>query len=119
MKLESLALHHGYEPEATTKAAAVPIYQTTSYTFDNTQHGADLFDLKVPGNIYTRIMNPTTDVLEQRLAAMEGGIAGLAVASGMAAITYAVQCICDEVAELAQRRQEDCGFVLSCVERWQ
>lgn len=94
MKLESLALHHGYEAEATTKAAAVPIYQTTSYTFDNTQHGADLFDLKVPGNIYTRIMNPTTDVLEQRLAAMEGGIASLAVASGMAAITYAIQCIC-------------------------
>ncbi len=93
MKLESLALHHGYEPEATTKAAAVPIYQTTSYTFDNTQHGADLFDLKVPGNIYTRMMNPTTDVLEQRLAAMEGGIAGLAVASGMSAITYAIQCI--------------------------
>jgi O-acetylhomoserine (thiol)-lyase len=95
MKLESLALHHGYESEATTKAAAVPIYQTTSYTFDNTQHGADLFDLKVQGNIYTRIMNPTTDVLEQRLAAMEGGIAALAVASGMAAITYAIQCICD------------------------
>lgn len=95
MKLESLALHHGYESEATTKSAAVPIYQTTSYTFDDTQHGADLFDLKVPGNIYTRIMNPTTDVLEQRLAAMEGGIGGLAVASGMAAITYALQCICD------------------------
>lgn len=95
MKLESIALHHGYESEATTKAAAVPIYQTTSYTFDNTQHGADLFDLKVPGNIYTRIMNPTTDVLEQRVAAMEGGIAGLALASGMAAITYAIQCICD------------------------
>jgi len=94
MKLESLALHHGYKSEETTKAAAVPIYQTTSYTFDNTQHGADLFDLKVPGNIYTRIMNPTTDVLEQRVAAMEGGIAGLAVASGMAAITYAIQCIC-------------------------
>ena len=95
MKLESLALHHGYESEATTRAAAVPIYQTSSYTFDNTQHGADLFDLKVPGNIYTRIMNPTTDVLEQRLAAMEGGIASLAVASGMAAITYAIQCICE------------------------
>ncbi len=95
MKLESLALHHGYTSEATTKAAAVPIYQTTSYTFDDTQHGADLFDLKVAGNIYTRIMNPTTDVLEQRVAAMEGGIAGLAVASGMAAITYAIQCICE------------------------
>ena len=78
MKLESLALHHGYKSDPTTKAAAVPIYQTTSYTFDDTQHGADLFDLKVPGNIYTRIMNPTTDVLEKRLAEMEGGIAGLA-----------------------------------------
>ncbi|TPH18133.1 O-acetylhomoserine aminocarboxypropyltransferase/cysteine synthase family protein [Litorilituus lipolyticus] len=93
MKLASLALHHGYESEATTKAATTPIYQTTSYTFDSTQHGADLFDLKVPGNIYTRIMNPTTDVLEQRVAQMEGGIAGLAVASGMAAITYAIQAI--------------------------
>lgn len=71
----------------------MPIYQTTSYTFDDTQHGADLFNLAVPGNIYTRIMNPTTDVLEKRVAAMEGGIAGLAVASGMAAITYAIQCI--------------------------
>jgi O-acetylhomoserine (thiol)-lyase len=95
MKLESLALHHGYTSEATTKAAAVPIYQTTSYTFDDTQHGADLFDLKVAGNIYTRITNPTTAVLEERVAAMEGGIAGLAVASGMAAITYAIQCICE------------------------
>jgi O-acetylhomoserine (thiol)-lyase len=94
MKLESLALHHGYESEATTKAAAVPIYQTTSYTFDDTQHGADLFDLKVEGNIYTRIMNPTSSVLEQRIAAMEGGIGALTVSSGMAAITYAIQCIC-------------------------
>jgi O-acetylhomoserine (thiol)-lyase len=95
MKLESLALHHGYTSEDTTKAAAVPIYQTTSFTFDDTQHGADLFDLKVAGNIYTRIMNPTTDVLEQRIAAMEGGIGALAVASGMSAITYAIQCICE------------------------
>lgn len=95
MKLESLALHHGYESEATTKAAAVPIYQTTSYTFDDTQHGADLFNLAVPGNIYTRIMNPTTAVLEERVAAMEGGIGALAVASGMSAITYAIQCICE------------------------
>ena len=95
MKLESIALHHGYTSEATTKAAAVPIYLTTAYTFDDTQHGADLFDLKVPGNIYTRIMNPTTDVLEQRVAAMENGIGALAVASGMAAITYAIQCICE------------------------
>jgi O-acetylhomoserine (thiol)-lyase len=93
MKLESLALHHGYKSEASTRAAAVPIYQTTSYTFDNTQHGADLFDLKVAGNIYTRIMNPTNAVLEQRIAEMEGGVGGLAVASGMAAITYAIQCI--------------------------
>ncbi|MCB1518745.1 MAG: aminotransferase class I/II-fold pyridoxal phosphate-dependent enzyme [Hyphomicrobiaceae bacterium] len=93
MKLESIALHHGYESEQTTKAAAVPIYQTTSYTFDDTQHGADLFDLKVAGNIYTRIMNPTSAVLEQRLAEMEGGIGGLALASGMAAITYAIQTI--------------------------
>lgn len=93
MKLESIALHQGYQSEATTKAAAVPIYQTTSFTFDDTQHGADLFDLKVKGNIYSRIMNPTNDVLEQRLAAMEGGIGALAVASGMAAITYAIQCI--------------------------
>jgi O-acetylhomoserine (thiol)-lyase len=95
MKLESLALHHGYKSEDTTKAAAVPIYQTTSYTFDDTQHGADLFDLKVAGNIYTRIMNPTTAVLEERLAAMEGGVGSLAVASGMTAITYAIQCICE------------------------
>lgn len=93
MKLETLALHAGYQPDATTKAVAVPIYQTTSYAFDNAQHGADLFDLAVPGNIYTRIMNPTTDVLEQRVVALEGGIAGLAVASGMAAITYAIQTI--------------------------
>ena len=93
MKLESLALHCGYKSDPTTRAAAVPIYQTTSYTFDDTQHGADLFDLKVQGNIYTRIMNPTTAVLEERVAAMEGGIAALAVASGMAAITYAIQCI--------------------------
>lgn len=93
MKLESIALHAGYTSEHTTKAAAVPIYQTTSFTFDDTQHGADLFNLAVPGNIYTRIMNPTTDVLEQRVAAMEGGIGALAVSSGMAAITYAIQCL--------------------------
>ena len=93
MKLETLALHHGYTPDPTTKSAAVPIYQTTSFTFDDTQHGADLFNLAVPGNIYTRIMNPTTDVLEKRVAEMEGGIGGLAVASGMSAITYAIQAI--------------------------
>ncbi|MCF6442666.1 aminotransferase class I/II-fold pyridoxal phosphate-dependent enzyme [Pseudoalteromonas luteoviolacea] len=93
MKLESIALHEGYKSEPTTKSAAVPIYQTTSYTFDNTEHGADLFNLAVPGNIYTRIMNPTNDVLEKRVAAMEGGIGALAVSSGMAAITYAIQCL--------------------------
>jgi O-acetylhomoserine (thiol)-lyase len=93
MKLETLAVHAGYSPDPTTKAAAVPIYQTTSYAFDDTQHGADLFDLKVPGNIYTRIMNPTTDVLEQRLAALEGGVGALALASGQAAITYSIQTI--------------------------
>ncbi|GKW26645.1 O-acetylhomoserine aminocarboxypropyltransferase [Pectobacterium carotovorum subsp. carotovorum] len=93
MKLESLALHHGYESEATTKSAAVPIYQTTSYTFDDTQHGADLFDLKVAGNIYSRIMNPTNAVLEQRLAAIEGGIGALVLSSGMAAITYSLQAL--------------------------
>ncbi len=95
MNLESIALHHGYESDPTTKSAAVPIYQTTSYTFDNTQHGADLFDLKVKGNIYSRMMNPTNDVLEQRMAEMEGGIGALCVASGMAAITYAIQTIAE------------------------
>lgn len=93
MKFETLAVHAGYQPDPTTKAAAVPIYQTTSYAFDSTQHGADLFDLKVPGNIYSRIMNPTNAVLEERVAALEGGVAALAVSSGMAAITYAIQTI--------------------------
>ena len=93
MKLETLAIHAGYSPEPTTKSVAVPIYQTTSYAFDNTQHGADLFDLKVAGNIYTRITNPTNAVLEERVAALEGGVGALALASGMAAITYAIQTI--------------------------
>lgn len=93
MKFETLAVHAGYQPDPTTKSVAVPIYQTTAYAFDNTQHGADLFDLKVPGNIYTRIMNPTNAVLEERVAALEGGVGALAVASGMAAITYAIQAI--------------------------
>ena len=93
MKLETIAVHAGYSPDPTTKAAAVPIYQTTSYAFDDTQHGADLFDLKVAGNIYTRIMNPTTDVLEKRVAALEGGVGALGLASGQAAITYAIQTI--------------------------
>jgi O-acetylhomoserine (thiol)-lyase len=95
MKIETIAVHGGYTPETTTKAVAVPIYQTTSYAFDNTQHGADLFDLKVQGNIYTRIMNPTQDVLEKRVAEMEGGIAGLALASGQSAITYAIMTIAE------------------------
>ncbi|MCB1886403.1 MAG: aminotransferase class I/II-fold pyridoxal phosphate-dependent enzyme [Rhodocyclaceae bacterium] len=95
MKLETLAVHGGFKADPTTRAVAVPIYQTTSYAFDDTQHGADLFDLKVQGNIYTRIMNPTQDVLEQRVAAMEGGIAALALASGQAAITYAIQTIAE------------------------
>ena len=95
MKLETLAIHAGYSPDPPTKAVAVPIYQTTSYAFDDTQHGADLFDLKVPGNIYTRIMNPTTAVLEERVAALEGGVGALAVASGMAAITYAIQTLAE------------------------
>ncbi|MDR2881784.1 MAG: aminotransferase class I/II-fold pyridoxal phosphate-dependent enzyme [Azoarcus sp.] len=93
MKLETLAVHAGYTAEPTTHSVAVPIYQTTSYTFDDTQHGADLFDLKVAGNIYTRIMNPTNAVLEERVAAMEGGVGALAVASGMSAISYALQTI--------------------------
>ena len=87
---ETVALHGGQVADPTTNARAVPIYQTTSYQFDDTQHAADLFALKVPGNIYTRIMNPTTDVLEQRVAALEGGIAAVAVASGQAAVTYSV-----------------------------
>jgi O-acetylhomoserine (thiol)-lyase len=95
MKLETIAVHGGYSPDPTTKAVAVPIYQTSSYAFDDSAHGADLFDLKVAGNIYTRIMNPTTDVLEKRVAELEGGIAGLALASGMAAITYAIMTIAE------------------------
>lgn len=89
-KIETLAVHAGYSSDPTTKAVAVPIYQTTSFSFDNTQHGADLFDLKVPGNIYTRIMNPTNDVLEKRVAALEGGVGALALASGAAAVTYSI-----------------------------
>ena len=95
MKLETIAVHGGYTPDPTTKAVAVPVYQTASYAFDSAQHGADLFDLKVQGNIYTRIMNPTTDVLEKRVAELEGGIAGLALASGMAAILYSIQTIAE------------------------
>ncbi|MGU7774176.1 O-acetylhomoserine aminocarboxypropyltransferase/cysteine synthase family protein [Burkholderia sp. MR1-5-21] len=94
-RLETVAVHGGYRPDPTTRAVAVPIYQTVAYAFDDTQHGADLFDLKVQGNIYTRIMNPTTDVLEQRIAALEGGIGALALASGQAAVTYAIQTIAE------------------------
>ncbi|TAL74171.1 MAG: O-acetylhomoserine aminocarboxypropyltransferase/cysteine synthase [Rhodanobacter sp.] len=90
MQRETIAIHGGFAGDPQTHSVVVPIYQTTSYYFDSTQHGADLFDLKVPGNIYTRIQNPTTDVLEQRVALLEGGLAGLAFASGMAAITAAV-----------------------------
>lgn len=91
MKAETIAIHGGFAGDPETHAVAVPVYQTTSYYFDNTQHGADLFDLKVPGNIYSRIMNPTNAVLEQRVAELEGGVGALAMASGMAAITAAIQ----------------------------
>ena len=90
MKDETIAIHAGYSTDPTTKAVAVPIYQTVAYEFDNAQHGADLFNLAVPGNIYTRIMNPTNDVLEQRVAALEGGVAALALSSGQAAIHYSI-----------------------------
>ena len=93
MRPETIAVHGGYTPDPTTKAVAVPIYQTTSYAFDSAQHGADLFDLKVQGHIYTRIMNPTSDVLEKRVAELEGGIGALALASGSAAVTYALMTI--------------------------
>lgn len=95
MKIETLAVHGGFSADPTTKAVVVPIYQTTSYAFDDSQHGADLFNLAVPGNIYTRIMNPTTDVLEKRVAMMEGAIAALGMASGMAAITAAIQTLAE------------------------
>ena len=90
MKDQTLAIHAGFKADPATKAVAVPIYQTVAYEFDDAQHGADLFNLEVPGNIYTRIMNPTTDVLEKRCAALEGGVAGLGLSAGSAAINYAV-----------------------------
>jgi len=96
MRPETIAVHGGYTPDPTTKSVAVPIYQTTSYAFDSAQHGADLFDLKVQGNIYTRIMNPTSDVLEKRIAELEGGIGALALASGSAAVTYALMTIAEQ-----------------------
>ena len=90
MRDETLAIHAGYDTDPTTKSVVVPIYQTVAYEFDDAQHGADLFNLEVAGNIYTRIMNPTADVLEQRVAALEGGIAGLALSAGSAAINYSI-----------------------------
>lgn len=95
MKIETLCLHEGYETDPVTKSCAVPIYQTVAYEFDNAQHGADLFNLDVPGNIYSRIMNPTWDVLEKRVAALEGGLAALAVSAGSAAIHYAILTIAE------------------------
>lgn len=90
LKPESVLLHGGQEPDPTTGSRAVPIYQTTSYQFKNTEHAANLFDLKEFGNIYTRLMNPTTDVLEKRMALLDGGVGALAVASGQSAITLAL-----------------------------
>ncbi len=90
LKDETIAVHGGYETDPTTRAVAAPIYQTVAYEFDNARHGADLFDLAVPGNIYTRIMNPTCDVLEKRVAMLEGGVGGLALSAGMAAVHYAI-----------------------------
>ncbi|MEC7662312.1 MAG: O-acetylhomoserine aminocarboxypropyltransferase/cysteine synthase [Pseudomonadota bacterium] len=90
MKDETIAIHGGYTTDPTTHAVTAPIYQTVAYEFDDAQHGADLFDLAVPGNIYSRIMNPTCDVLEQRVAALEGGVGALAVSAGSAAINYAI-----------------------------
>ncbi len=90
LKFDTLQVHAGQKPDPTTGSRAVPIYQTTSYVFKNSEHGANLFALKEAGNIYTRIMNPTNDVFEQRIAALEGGVAALAVASGSAAVTYSI-----------------------------
>lgn len=95
MKDETLAIHAGFKSDPTTKAVAVPIYQTVAYEFDNAQHGADLFNLEVEGNIYSRIMNPTVDVLEQRSAELEGGIAGLCLSAGSAAVNYSIQNIAE------------------------
>ena len=97
---DTLALHAGHTPDAETGARAVPIWQTTSYVFKDTEHAARLFALEEPGNIYTRIMNPTTAVLEKRVAALEGGVAGLAFASGMAAISTAILALCSQGDEI-------------------
>ena len=105
MEIETKAIHAGFADDPTTRAVAVPVYQTTSYSFRDTQHGADLFNLAEAGNIYSRIMNPTCDVLEQRIAAMEGGAAALCVASGMAAITASIQTLCvagDNIVSVSQ-----------------
>ena len=95
MKPATIGIHGGYQTDPTTKSVAVPIYQTVAYEFDSAQHGADLFNLAVPGNIYTRIMNPTSDVLEKRIAELEGGIAGLALSSGSAAVNYSILTIAE------------------------
>ena len=105
MKFSTAAIHAGYHSDPTTRAAAVPVYQTTSYTFDDSQHGADLFNLAVAGNIYTRIMNPTNAVLEARVAALEGGVGALALASGMTAITYALQALCSPGSNIVSTSQ--------------
>ncbi len=96
MKPETIAIHGGYETEATTKSVAVPIYQTVAYEFDDAQHGADLFNLEVPGNIYTRIMNPTADVLEKRIAELDGAVGGLALSAGSAAVNYSILTIAEQ-----------------------
>ena len=105
MKPETIALHAGYDGEPATNAATTPIYQTTSFTFNDSQHGADLFNLAVPGNIYSRIMNPTNAVLEQRLAELEGGVGALAVASGMAAIRYSIEAIAEVGSNIVSNSQ--------------
>ena len=96
MRDETLAIHAGFKSDPETKAVSVPVYQTVAYEFDSAQHGADLFNLEVPGNIYTRIMNPTTDVLEQRCAQLEGGIAALALSAGSAAVNYSILNIAEQ-----------------------
>jgi O-acetylhomoserine (thiol)-lyase len=95
MKRETLAVHGGYETDPTTKAVAVPIYQTVAYEFESADHGAALFNLEVPGYRYSRISNPTTEVLERRVAALEGGVDALCVATGQAALNYAVLNLCE------------------------
>src|SRR5207247_5905496 len=95
MRRETIAIHSGYEVDPTTKAVAVPIYQTVAYSFDSADHGAALFNLEAEGYRYSRIANPTTDVLERRVAALEGGVGALAVASGQAALHYALANLAD------------------------